>query len=240
VPYTARGAEALADGVERGGYRVADQPSSAELAAKVAELERALAQARTNGTAATILLHVPAVAEALAGISDEALAREGVPERYLARRQHLTMPLRNFSWILPGELCGCGRPLSRTDLAALQGQGVRHVVTLMEEPLPASWADAVGVDTTHVPVPDRQAPSVEQMEQAVGAIEAGLRSGGAVAVHCSAGLGRTNSVLGAFLVHRGRTADEANEELRHLRPENLDRSVSERAVRDFAAHRGRE
>jgi atypical dual specificity phosphatase len=219
---------------------VTDQASSAALAAKVTELERALGLVRTDLTAATILLHVPAVAEALAGISDEDLAREGVPARYLARRQDLTVPLRNFSWILPGALCGCGRPLSRADLAALRGQGVRYVVTLMEEPLPASWADAVGMATTHVPVPDRQAPSVEQMEQAVGAIEAGLQSGGAVAVHCFAGLGRTNSVLGAFLVHRGRTADEANEELRRLRPENPDRSVSERAVRTFFAHRARE
>lgn len=104
---------------------MADLPSCEKPAERIRELERAVAEARMGLTASLYLLHVPAVAAALAGLSNDDLAHEQVPVQYIALREHLAAPLLNFRWVVPEELCGCGRPLSRLDLLALREKGVR-------------------------------------------------------------------------------------------------------------------
>jgi atypical dual specificity phosphatase len=49
-------------------------------------------------------------------------------------------------------------------------------------------------------------------------------------VHCGAGLGRTGTVVAAWLVRRGRSAREAIAEVRRVRPGSVETREQEEAV----------
>ncbi len=69
------------------------------------------------------------------------------------------------------------------------------------------------------------------------AIDDALAHGEAVAVHCGAGLGRTGTLIAAWLTTQGRTADEAIAEVRARRPGSIESEAQSAAVRTFAASR---
>jgi atypical dual specificity phosphatase len=175
--------------------------------------------------------------ERLRGVSDEELLERGyLPEQIGMLRSALVM-LRNFSWVVPGEVAGCARPHMAASLKTLAAEGVKTVMTLTEEPLPAAWVAGAGLEAMHIAVSDMGAPTPEQLEEAVAAIDASVAAGKPVAVHCLAGIGRTGTVLAAYLVHRGRSAEEAIREVRRLRPPSLETAAQENAVKQYAARR---
>jgi atypical dual specificity phosphatase len=55
-----------------------------------------------------------------------------------------------------------------------------------------------------------------------------------VAVHCTAGKGRTGTVLAAYLVTTGLSAHAAIDRVRHLRPGSVETPDQEEAVEEFA------
>ena len=73
------------------------------------------------------------------------------------------------------------------------------------------------VEYHRVAVKDRTTATTEQMEEALGAIDGVVDSGGAVYVHCMRGIGRTGLVVGCYLVRRGMTGQQALDEIRKLR-----------------------
>ena len=60
-----------------------------------------------------------------------------------------------------------------------------------------------------------------------------------VAIHCSAGLGRTGVVLACYLVQKGLTAQNAIARVRRLRPGSIETEEQADAVVDFARRRGK-
>jgi atypical dual specificity phosphatase len=166
--------------------------------------------------------------------SGEALLERGyLPEQIGIIRSALVV-LRGFSWVLPGQLAGCARPHIAASCAALAERGVRVVLTLTEEALPAQWVRAAGLEAVHLPVPDMGAATQGQLARAVGVIEGSLGAGKPVAVHCLGGIGRTGTVLAAYLVHRGLGADEAISTIRRQRHPSIETAEQEEAVRQFA------
>ncbi len=84
-----------------------------------------------------------------------------------------------------------------TDLAA---QGVTTIVDLRAErdiSVPEERLEALGIRRVHLPVRDGQLPSQDQVRLFLDVVR---ESEGRVFVHCGAGVGRTGTMAGAWLV----------------------------------------
>jgi len=135
----------------------------------------------------------------------------------------------NFSWLVPGKLAGMARPRS-SDAQWLRDQGVTAVLSLTERAAP----DLEGIESLHVAVQDMRAPTLDQLHRGVNYIDAVVAGGGAVAVHCAAGMGRTGTLLAAYLVSRGHDASAAVRAVREQRPGSIETAAQEDSVRRFA------
>jgi atypical dual specificity phosphatase len=142
-----------------------------------------------------------------------------------------------FTWVDEPLLAASAEPGGPEQLAWLRSQGVDILITLTEEPLPRTWVDAAGLMSVHVPVPDMDIPSVEQIEKVLGVIDKAKSSNMGVAIHCLAGKGRTGTVLAAYFVQQGLTARDAIRRVRDLRPGSIEVTEQEDAIREF--ERGR-
>ncbi len=142
-----------------------------------------------------------------------------------------------FSWVEPPHLAALSRPYSADDLHWLRKRGVQLLLSLTEDPLPRGWVNDAGMMAVHIPVPDFSAPTPAQLDHALATIERAKRSGMGVAVHCAAGLGRTGTVLAAYLVSGGLSGEEAIRRVRQLRPGSVETWEQEQAVIELAARR---
>ncbi len=141
------------------------------------------------------------------------------------------------TWIEPGLVLASAAPRGPADYEAWREAGITLVVNLHTLPNEVERLAEVGAREQHLPVIDFTAPPPEVLDDAVAAIETELARGGVVVVHCHAGLGRTGTVLAAWLVSRGTGADEAIAAVRASRPGSIETSHQEAAVRTFAERR---
>ncbi|HEX7126457.1 MAG TPA: dual specificity protein phosphatase family protein [Thermodesulfobacteriota bacterium] len=82
------------------------------------------------------------------------------------------------------------------------------------------------------------APSLAQLEAFCAFVDGEASRGGAVAVHCQYGGGRTGVMLAAYLIHRGLSYRAAVDEVLRRRPgANLDSAEREEILREFEAVR---
>jgi atypical dual specificity phosphatase len=133
----------------------------------------------------------------------------------------------NFSWVVPGQLAGFSRPRQPESLDWLRSQGVELILTLTETPLPRAWVNDAGILMVHEPIPDYHAPTLEQLERCVESIHKAHAQKMGVGVHCHAGIGRTGTILAAFLISQGKTMRDALRELRAMRPGSVETNEQE-------------
>jgi protein-tyrosine phosphatase len=147
-------------------------------------------------------------------------------------RQGQAPPIEGSYWVHDRLLAGAypgewGWRLTAR-LRRLLEAGVTYVLDLTEEGekglgsyVPALCAAARRADRAvehrRTPIPDFETPSVDQMRDILDVLDAALEAGHTVYVHCYAGIGRTGTVVGCYLVRHGRSGPEALEELVHLR-----------------------
>jgi len=79
-----------------------------------------------------------------------------------------------------------------------------------------------------------EAPTQEQLDRCISAIDRALEKNMGVAVHCTAGLGRTGVVLACYLVTHGLNAQNAMARVRRLRPGSIETEEQAQAVEEFA------
>jgi len=144
-----------------------------------------------------------------------------------------------FTWVDEPLLAACAEPGGPEQLAWLRAQGVDILITLTEDSLPRSWIDSAGLMSVHVPVPDMDIPSVEQIEKVISVVDKAQASDMGVAIHCLAGKGRTGTILAAYFVNQGLSAKEAIRRVRELRPGSIEVPEQEDAIRAFERARRR-
>jgi len=142
-----------------------------------------------------------------------------------------------FSWIDRPRLAALARPESADDLSWLRLHGIDLLVSLTEEPLRRDWVNEAGLLVIHEPVVDMEAPTQEQLNRCIGAIIRAHEMSMGVAVHCTAGLGRTGVVVACQLVQTGLNAQNAMARVRRLRPGSIETEEQAQAVEEFARRR---
>jgi atypical dual specificity phosphatase len=143
-----------------------------------------------------------------------------------------------FDWILPDRLGACANPaLGEAVVAELRARQIGLLVNLHERPDPPELLARLPAQGLHLPTPDFHAPTQEHLERGVAAIAAALGRGTRVGVHCGAGLGRTGTLVAAYLVTEGCSPDEAIARVRAARPGSVETEGQELAVHRFARRR---
>ena len=144
----------------------------------------------------------------------------------------------HFHWVLPDALAGTGRPgLLRDideDLTAMARAGVTVLISLTEEPLPSSVLRGYGISSRHFPIVDMHVPSLGPTASLCRQIETHLEDDDRVAIHCHAGLGRTGTILAAYLVWMGQDPPDAITCLRSINRGFLQTRSQEEFVFRFA------
>ena len=139
---------------------------------------------------------------------------------------------RNFSWVLHGSLAGAMGPTERRHLIYFERNDITAVVRMEENTISAApW----GFEDLYEPVPDFGAPPVAQIDRIVTFIEQQIETWERpTVVTCAAGIGRTGTILAAYLVNTGYDAEEAIAYIRQLRPGSIQTAAQEAAVREYA------
>lgn len=142
-----------------------------------------------------------------------------------------------FSWLVPGRLAGTPWPGvvhdMDADLKALSRCGITMLITLTEKDFPQDALARHGLKNFHLPVYDQEPPTVAQMQMLLARMSAALRRGEVLAVHCLAGLGRTGTVLAAWLVREGLTAEEALRRVRLIDAQYVQSDAQEALLHEF-------
>jgi atypical dual specificity phosphatase len=138
---------------------------------------------------------------------------------------------KNFSWLEASKLAGSARPESEAELKAVKEQGIRTIISLTGTPLIPDVVRRLGFDYLHSHM--SSAPSTKQLQDLVEFIDSENSKAKAVMVHCGEGKGRTGTVLAAYLIKHGLTADDAIQLVREKRPESIQTVEQEVALRDL-------
>jgi atypical dual specificity phosphatase len=145
---------------------------------------------------------------------------------------------RGFLWLKKGMLAGTPQPGIffdlDYDLEALRRVGVTVLVTLTETEMDTGALSRYDIRSLWSAIPDMAAPPVDQAISLCEQINDCLRQGEVVAVHCRAGLGRTGTVLAAYLVWEGNSAMDALELVRKVEPRWVQSEEQVNFLEEFA------
>jgi atypical dual specificity phosphatase len=130
---------------------------------------------------------------------------------------------------------GGWKPLA-ADLAFLVENDIDLLVSLTVNPTNPEAVTNAGLERAHFPIVDMTPPTLEQQVAFVALVETAMAEGKKIGVHCTAGQGRTGTMLATWFVKTGLTADEAIAHVRSLRPGSVETVAQENAVRAYESH----
>jgi len=132
------------------------------------------------------------------------------------------LPVPESYWVRPGLLMAGEHPLcsnpdeSHRRLLRLSDSGIRHIIDLTE-PFEDSRFENMGlsydallrrvglernvqINRSRFPIPDFGVPDISLMKEILDEIDAKISDNKPVYIHCRAGIGRTGTVVGCYLV----------------------------------------
>lgn len=116
-------------------------------------------------------------------------------------------------------------PMSYEQLDSLQAQGINAILNLCAEFCDLHSLEAEkGFEVYYMPVPDEEAPELKELDLALAWLDEAIYLGKKVLIHCRHGIGRTGTVLNAYLLRRGLGHKLAGKKLKGLKskPANFD------------------
>src|SRR5215472_729157 len=156
-------------------------------------------------------------------------------------------------WVIPGVLAGMPMPFIHPErrlnlggtltayedeLPVLYSAGIRAVVSLLNIPSDAAIFESAGFSFLCLPVPDGGAPTLEQAAIFIRFVEDERKAQLPVAVHCEAGIGRTGTMLAAYLIAQGSSADEAILRIREVEKTAIETQRQVQFLHDWAEQVG--
>lgn len=157
----------------------------------------------------------------------------------LDAKSHFMGP-HGFVWLINGGLGGTPWPgIVRDiveDLAYLKAVGITQLLSLTESAFPAECAAPFMIEVSHFPMVDMHAPTLAQAHALCLHIDQALLAGQTIAVHCKAGLGRTGTVLAAYLLWTRQVKISAMQAIGHIRSLNtqmIQSQAQERFIIEF-------
>ncbi len=138
-------------------------------------------------------------------------------------------PISHSYWVIPGSLLAGEYPLEfsaadgATQLERLLSAGVDCFMDLTQRKEIAPYKKLLPERARYLnyPLPDHDVPKAPKvMREILTVLQRELTNGRCVYVHCRAGIGRTGTVIGCFLVEQGLSGDSALDELNRLWQQN--------------------
>jgi len=146
--------------------------------------------------------------------------------------------VQGFSWIKKPLLAAMAEPYGLEEFNWLRQQGIQIVISLTEVPPARNWINDAGLMQLHEPIEDMTPPTQEQIDQVLQWIDRANASGMGVAVHCTAGLGRTGTILACYFINQEMAARDAIDEVRRLRPGSIETDDQIAAIQEYARRQG--
>jgi hypothetical protein len=136
-------------------------------------------------------------------------------------------PLAEAYWVVPGRLMAGPHPggfrpsLAGERVERLLEAGISYFLNLTEAGEALAYEHQLRCRARHrrMDIVDFDVPSHRFMTSVLDEIDRALAAGHNIYLHCYAGLGRTGTVVGCYLVRHGLAGDEALRAIRELRRE---------------------
>jgi|ERR1043165_5755027 atypical dual specificity phosphatase len=143
-----------------------------------------------------------------------------------------------FSWIDKPRLAAMARPHSLEEYQWLREQGIQLIICLTDDPPPRAWINDAGLFSLHIPIEDMYPPTQKQIDVCLAAIRKANAKQIGVSIHCTAGLGRSGSMIACwFIDQEGMNGRDAIARIRRLRPGSVETDEQTEAVMEFARRR---
>ena len=157
-------------------------------------------------------------------------------------------------WVMPGVLAGMAMPFLaperrmnlggelnayEDELSVLHNAGVRAVASLLNLPSDAGVYESAGFQFLCLPVADGDAPTLQQVDRFVQFVNEQRRANRPVAVHCEAGIGRTGTLLAAYLISQGASAEDAIQKVREVEPVAIETQRQIQFLKQYAVNLSR-
>jgi len=141
----------------------------------------------------------------------------------------------SFKWLTErtvsfGERPGRWRDVQE-DLNWLWNEGIRTILSLVEDESWLSEYQRAGFRAHHIPIDDFHAPTIEQIADSMTIIAEGQP----IYIHCRAGYGRAGTIAAAWLIHNGTPPIDAIRIVRKLRPGAIEVDAQFDALLEYAA-----